>query len=83
MGRSDRVSKLPQTMRKPRHRPNAAYKVLRDSGMRPAIARHFLVRLREFGFVVVEEKSITTTAQINESIKTIIALMRAGNRRRK
>lgn len=62
---------------------NAAYQTLRELGMRPAIARHFLVKLRESGFVIAEEKSIVSAQKINRKIEVIISLMRQGNRRRK
>jgi hypothetical protein len=66
-------------MRKPKRRkPNPAYKLLRELGMRPAVARHFVVGLRKRGFVVVEESKIVTAAQINRQIEIIIKLMKMG-----
>lgn len=65
-----------------RRKPNAAYQLLRNLGMRAAIARHFLVKLRAEGFVVVEEKTITKAAQINQKLEIIIKLMKASRRRK-
>ncbi len=61
---------------------NAAYQALRELGMRPAIARHYLVGLRSLGFVIVKEKQLVTTKKINRQIEIIIKLMKA-NRRKK
>ena len=61
---------------------NTAYKLLRDLGMRPAIARHFIVQLRKSGFVLVREKEIIQTKQINRQIDIIIKLMKLGRKRR-
>jgi hypothetical protein len=61
---------------------NPAYSLLRELGMRPAIARHFLVGLRKKGFVVVEEAKITTAKQINRQIEIIIKLMKFNGRRK-
>jgi hypothetical protein len=59
---------------------NAAYKLLRELGMRPAIARHFLVGLRKKGFILVEEKKLKTATKINRQIEIIIKLMKAKRR---
>ena len=60
-----------------KRRTNPANRLLRDLGVRTAIARYFLVKLREKGFVIVEERKITTAAGINRNIEIIIALMKA------
>jgi hypothetical protein len=60
---------------------NAAYKVLRDQGMRAAIARHFVVQLRRNGFVLVKEKELTQAKKINRQIEIIIKLMKTGKGR--
>lgn len=59
---------------------NPAYKLLRELGMRPPIARHFLVGLRKKGFVLVEEKKLDTAKRINRQIDIIIKLMKAKRR---
>lgn len=62
---------------------NPAYKLLRDLGMRPAIARNFVSQLRANGFVLVREKELVQTKQINRQIEIIIKLMKAKSRSRK
>ncbi len=57
-------------------KPNAAYQQLRDLGMRPAVARHFIVGLRQKGFVLVKEKDLTQAKKINRQIEIIIKLMK-------
>jgi hypothetical protein len=57
---------------------NAAYRLLKDLGMRPAIARHFIVGLRRNGFVLVREEELVQAKQINRKIEIIIKLMKAG-----
>ena len=64
-------------------KPNAAYKELIHAGMRPTLARYFLVRLRRSGFVIVKEKDIATSKKINRQIEIIINLMKLNNRKRK
>lgn len=59
-----------------------AYLLLRELGMRPAIARHFLIGLRKKGFVIVEEATVTKAGQINEKLKIIIALMKRQRSRK-
>lgn len=53
-----------------------AYNLLKELGMRPAIARHFLIRLRDRGFILVEETKVTKASEINQKLEVIIALMR-------
>jgi hypothetical protein len=60
---------------------NPAYQLLRGLGMRPAIARHFLVQLRDNGFVIVKEREIIQTKQINRQIEIIIKLMKLKGKR--
>jgi hypothetical protein len=67
---------------KKRTKPNAAYAQLRHLGMRPTLARYFLVGLRRAGFVLVKEKELVTTKKINRQIEIIIKLMKLGNRRK-
>jgi hypothetical protein len=62
-------------------KPNAAYQQLRDIGMRPTVARHFIVGLRRSGFVLVKEKELVQAKKINRQIETIIKLMKAGKGR--
>lgn len=62
-------------------KPNAAYQQLRDLGMRPAVARHFVVGLRRNGFVLVKEKELTQAKKIHRQIETIIKLMKSGKGR--
>ncbi len=59
---------------------NDAYKLLRELGMRPAIARHFIVQLRKSGFVLVKEKQLIQTQEINRQIEIIIKLMKEGRK---
>lgn len=59
-----------------------AYEILRFLGMRPAIARHFLVQLRKQGFVVVKEAEVTSVKQINQKIEVIIKLMKQKGKRK-
>lgn len=61
--------------------PNAAYQALRNLGMRPAVARHFLVGLRKNGFVLVKEKELTQVRKINRQIDIIIKLMKLNRRK--
>lgn len=60
---------------------NAAYKQLRGLGMRPAVARHFIVGLRRNGFVLVKEKELTQAKKISRQIEIIIKLMKSGRGR--
>ena len=62
-------------------KPNAAYQLLKDLGMRPAIARHFLVGLRKSGFVLVKEKELAQVKKINSQIDIIIKLMKLRSRK--
>lgn len=62
-------------------KPNAAYKLLRDLGMRPPLARHFVVQLRRNGFVLVKEKQLVQMKQINRQIEIIIKLMKLNRGR--
>ena len=55
---------------------NSAYKLLRDLGVRAAIARQLLVLLRQNGFVIVNEKELAQARQINKQIEVIIKLMK-------
>jgi hypothetical protein len=55
---------------------NAAYKLLRDLGVKAAIARQLLVLLRQNGFVIVNEKELVQVRQINKQIGVIIKLMK-------
>jgi hypothetical protein len=64
-----------------KRKPNAAYAMLTQMGMRPQLARYFLVGLRRSGFVLVKEKDIVTTKKINRQIEVIIKLMKLGKGR--
>lgn len=55
---------------------NAAYQQLRELGMRPTVARHFLVGLRRGGFVLVKEKELTQAKKINRQLEILIKLMK-------
>jgi hypothetical protein len=59
-----------------------AYKILRDHGMRPAIARHFIVQLRKSGFVLVKEDELVKSKKIEQQIDIIIKLMKLNGRQR-
>lgn len=61
---------------------NPAYKELVSGGMRPAIAKYFLTRLRRAGYVIVKEGEIDTTKKINRQIEIIIKLMKMKGRRK-
>lgn len=53
---------------------NPAYQLLRELGMRPTLARHFLIGLRNKGFILVNEKMLSKTSQkINRQIEIIHA----------
>ena len=65
---------------------SVAYKLLRDLGMRPAIARYFLERLKQRGLVIVEASQIAKAAKlekkIERKIEIIIRLMKLNGRRK-
>jgi hypothetical protein len=60
----------------------AAYKLLRDHGMRAAVARHFIVELRKSGFVLVKEAELVKSKKIEQKIDVIIKLMKLNRRQR-
>lgn len=54
---------------------SVAYKLLRNSGMRPAIARYFIDRLKQSGFVIVEKGQVAKTGLLEKKIERKIEII--------
>ncbi len=64
--------------KKPKVSLNVAYQLLRDLGMRTAIARHFIVGLRRNGFILIKEKELVQAKKIVRQVEIITKLMKLG-----